>query len=155
MRELGRHEGAWAGSNAFRLMPSDPPADAPMTVTISSAAGGYLAQIAYAWTHPSDGAQQGLLAIGHGAESNAVAAFWADSWHQSPEPQSLDGMIEDDVVTVGYEYSGGWRWEIVVDTAVADRLALTMRNVIPDSAATAEMPAGPYAAMRAVLRRSD
>ncbi|MBF6618782.1 MAG: hypothetical protein ITG02_00945 [Patulibacter sp.] len=155
MRELGRHEGAWAGSNAFRLMPSDRPADAPMTVAISSGAGGHLAQIAYAWTHPSDGAQEGLLVIGHGAESNAVVAFWADSWHQSPEPQSLDGTIEEDVVTAGYEYSGGWRWEIVVDAAVADRLTVTMRNVIPESAATDAMSAGPYDAMRAVLGRSD
>jgi hypothetical protein len=154
MSELGRHEGAWGGGNAFRLMPTDAPYDAPMRAELSLAAGGHLTQIAYSWTHREDGPQEGLLVLGRGDEPNAVAAFWADSWHQKPQPRVLEGAIEGGVVTAGYVYGGEWRWEIVVDFAEVDRLTLTMNNVIPASAATAEMPAGPYAAMRAELRRS-
>ena len=154
MRELGRHDGAWGGTNGFRMMPSDPLQEAPTSAVVSRAASGLLVQVAYTWEHPGDGVQEGLLVLGQGGEPNAIVAFWADSWHQSPEPRSLEGTIEDGVVTVGYDYSGEWRWEIVVDVAELDRLTVTMNNVIPDSAATAEMPAGPYAAMRAVLGRS-
>lgn len=125
-----------------------------MSATVSRAASGLLVQVAYTWEHPADGVQEGLLVLGQGGEPDAIAAFWADSWHQSPEPRSLEGAIEDGVVTVGYDYSGEWRWEVVLDFAAADRLTVTMNNVIPASAATAEMTAGPYAAMRAVMRRS-
>lgn len=153
MDELGRHEGAWAGSNAFRLMPTDAPHDAPMNAAITRAAGGHVTQVAYSWTHPEDGEQEGLLVLGRGDGPTSVTAFWADSWHQSPQPRVLDGTSEDGVVTVGYAYSGEWRWEIVVDVSAADQVVLTMNNVIPESAATPEIAAGPYAAMHAVLAR--
>lgn len=125
-----------------------------MRATVSSAANGELTQIAYSWEHPADGEQDGLLVLGPGGEPNAVAAFWGDSWHQGPEPRTLEGTVADGVVTVGYAYSGEWRWEIVVDAATPDQLTLTMRNVVPASAAIDEISAGPYAAMNAVLHRA-
>lgn len=155
MRQLERHAGTWSGTNGFRLMPSDPLRDAPFRATVAPAASGNLTQIAYTWVHPDDGEQEGLLVLGAGSEPDAVAAFWGDSWHQSPEPRSLEGSVEDGVVTVGYAYGGDWRWQIALDVGVSDRLTLTMSNVIPASAATEAMPAGPYAAMRAELRRTD
>lgn len=154
MRQLEGHGGVWAGTNGFRLMPSDPWHEAPMRATLSGAANGALTQIAYSWTHPDDGQQDGLLVLGAGDEPNTVAAFWGDSWHQSPEPRSLTGALADGVVSVSCAYSGDWRWEIVVDVATPDRLTLTMNNVIPAAAATDEMAAGPYAAMNVVLRRA-
>ncbi len=153
MREFDRHQGAWAGTNAFRLAPADPPQHAPISASISRAAGGHITQIAYSWAHPEDGAQDGLLVLGPGAEPSTVEAFWADSWHQSPQPRTLEGSTEGGVITVGYDYSGEWRWEIVVELSAEDQVVLTMNNVVPESAATAEISAGLYAAMRAVLTR--
>lgn len=154
MHHLERHGGVWVGTNGFRLMPSDPLHDAPMSASISRAANGELAQIAYTWAHPEDGDQDGLLVLGRGEAPNAVTAFWGDSWHQSPGPRTLEGTLEGGVVTVDANYGGDWRWEIVVDAATPDRLTLTMNNVIPRSAATGGKAAGPYAAMNAVLRRA-
>src|SRR6266536_4206765 len=92
--------GAWAGSNGFRLMPSDPLHEAPATAEVSTAAGASLVAIAYAWSHPDDGAQDGLLVVG-ADDSGAATAFWGDSWHQSPTPRSCVGTIDGGVVTVG------------------------------------------------------
>lgn len=152
MPHLKRHGGGWAGSNAFRLMPGDAPQDAPMQATVAHAAGDHLVQIAYAWHHPRDGEQHGLLVLGPGPEAGAVIALWGDSWHQSPEARALVGTADGDIARVGYTYSGDWRWEIEVDASSPDTLIVTMDNIIPSSAATDEMPAGPYVAMRAVLR---
>ena len=154
MGQFEQHEGVWVGTNAFRLMPGDVPSDAPMKATISRAAKGALTQIAYTWVHPDDGEQDGLLVIGHGEESSTAVAFWGDSWHQSPEPRTLEGTIDGEAVTLVYNYGGDWRWEVIVDASAPDQVVLTMNNVIPESAATAEISAGAYAAMRAELRRA-
>lgn len=154
MRELSAHEGRWVGTNGFRLMPADAVVEAPITATVSPAAKGGLTQLAYTWVHADDGEQQGLLVIGPGEDDGSVSAFWGDSWHQKPEPRALAGTYAGDVVTVAYTYAGNWRWEIAVDASAPDALTLTMRNVIPASAAGDTMEAGPYAAMHAELRRS-
>ena len=154
MQHLEGHSGPWSGSNAFRLMPGDAPALAPISAAVVLAAGGAVAQVAYSWHHSADGPQDGLLMIGRGSGEGAAAAFWGDSWHQRPEPRHLDGVLDGGVVTVGYSYAGDWRWEIVVDATSPNRLVLTMNNVVPESAATAEMGAGPYAAMEAELTRA-
>jgi hypothetical protein len=53
--------GTWIGTNGFRLMPGDPLAELPASVTVSTAAGGHLLSVAYRWEHPADGPQEGLL----------------------------------------------------------------------------------------------
>jgi hypothetical protein len=40
------------GTNGFRLLPSDSLSEAPATGTVSLAAGGCVATIAYTWIHP-------------------------------------------------------------------------------------------------------
>ncbi|MDO9353040.1 MAG: hypothetical protein Q7T55_05065 [Solirubrobacteraceae bacterium] len=153
MAILDAHTGDWAGSNGFRLMPSDPLADAPMRASVALAANGGLTHVTYTWTHPDDGEQEGLLVLGPGEAPGTVVAFWGDSWHQKPEPRLLHGTNDGAVVTVGYVYGGDWRWEIVLDGSEPDRLTLRMDNVIPESAASADLAAGPYAAMSAALTR--
>jgi hypothetical protein len=101
--------GAWVGLNGFRLMPSDPLHEAPATAKVSTAAGESLVAMAYAWSHPSDGAQDGLLVLGVADEPGVATAFCGDSWHQSPTPRSCVGTIDGGLVTVGYEYDAGWR----------------------------------------------
>lgn len=126
--------GAWTGTNSFRLMPADPMHDAPATAELGLSAGGHLATIAYTWSHPEDGAQDGLLVIGAGAEPGTVTVLFGDSWHQQPEPQVATGTI-DGVIAVGYEYGPGWRWNITVDPTDNGVLRLQMDNVVPEDPA--------------------
>jgi hypothetical protein len=146
--------GAWAGSNGFQLMPSDPLHEAPAKAEVSTAAGGDLVAIAYAWSHPADGAQDGLLVVGAAEDPGAATAFWGDSWHQSPTPRACLGTIDGGVVTVGYEYEAGWRWQIIVDPTDPAVLRLRMDNVIPQDAVPEGATAGPYPAMVTELRRT-
>jgi hypothetical protein len=144
--------GTWTGTNGFRLMPSDPLYDAPATGEVSIAAGGNLVAIAYSWTHPDDGAQDGLLVVGADDEPGTATAFWGDSWHQSPTPKACVGTMDGDLITVGLDYGGGWRWQITVDPTSPGVLRLRMDNVIPDEVATDDKPAGPYPVMVMDLR---
>ena len=84
MHPLAQHVGIWTGTNRFRLMPDDPPAEADATAQLSLGAGGNLAVLAYTWTHPDDGAQDGVLVLGPDESPGGVVALWADSWHQQP-----------------------------------------------------------------------
>ena len=145
--------GEWTGTNGFRLMPSDPTHDAPATAEVSMKAGGNLAAIAYTWSHPADGAQDGLLVMGAAGDPGSVTALWGDSWHQSPEPRVCTGTVDSGAITVSYEYGAGWRWAITVDPTDTAALRLQMDNVIPTGAADAA-PAGAYPAMVMNLRRS-
>ena len=146
--------GSWAGANGFRLMPADPLDEAAATAEVSAAAAGTLVAIAYTWSHPADGAQDGLLVVGAAEEPGAATALWADSWHQSPAPRSLTGTIDGGVVTVGADYGGGWRWHITIDPTDPATLRLRMDNVIPPDAATSDKDAGPYPVMVIELRRT-
>src|SRR5690554_1268207 len=153
MLPFAKHVGTWQGSNAFRLMPTDPAHTARAGATVLRAAGGNLATITYNWTHPVDGVQSGLLVVGPGEEAGTVAAFWGDSWHQHPSPRMLHGTADGGVIDVGYEYEAGWRWRIIVDLSDETALLLRMDNVIPESAGTNEFSGGAYPAMLATFAR--
>lgn len=155
---LTARAGAWAGTNGFRLMPSDPFYDAPATAAVSTAAGGDLTLVAYTWTHPQDGDQDGLLVVGAADEAGStdtVVGFWGDSWHQSPAPRTLGGTEDGGVIVVGYDYEIQWRWQITIDPTDPEALRLRMDNVIPEAAAGDGIPAGPYPAMLMELRGSS
>jgi hypothetical protein len=152
------HAGSWHGTNGFRLMPGDPQQHSPATATVFRAAGGQLTSIAYTWSHPEDGNQDGLLVLGPGdsgpGEQRGVIWFWGDSWHQKPEPKLLAGSIGRGGITVSYAYEDEWRWQITLDTSVPGELNLLMENVVPASAGTGDLVAGPYAVMLAELRKA-
>ena len=151
---LPDHAGSWSGTNAFRLMPGDTQYVAAATSHVSTAAAGNLTTIAYTWSHPDDGGQEGLLVVGRSGEPPGAVAFWGDSWHQQPEPTVLAGTLEDGLLIVSYAYGGDWRWEICVDATEPEVLALRMDNIVPESAANEAVPAGAYPAMVTDLRRS-
>lgn len=153
MQSFSSHVGRWTGSNAFRLMPADAPHVAAATADVATAAAGNLIAIAYTWSHPADGAQDGLLVIGPSEEEHGAVAFWGDSWHQTPQPTVLSGGFVDDRLVLGYEYGGDWRWQIIVDATIPDSLTLSMENVVPEAAATDTVAPGAYVAMLADLRR--
>ncbi|WP_026911702.1 DUF1579 family protein [Patulibacter minatonensis] len=153
MDAFAGHTGSWTGTNGFRLMPDDPLQDAPAGAVVRGAAGGHLTEIAYTWSHPQDGEQDGLLVLGAGEAPGTVVGLWGDSWHQKPEPRVLSGTSAGRVLTVSCTYAGDWGWQVVVDASDPEVLHLSMHNVIPASAATDTMRAGPYPAMWAPLRR--
>ena len=136
-------------------MPADAPHVAAATADVATAAAGNLTAIAYTWSHPADGPQDGLVVIGPSEEVDGAVAFWGDSWHQSPQPTMLSGGFVDDRLVVSYEYGGGWRWQIIVDATIPDSLKLSMENVVPESAATDTVAPGAYVAMLADLRRQS
>lgn len=154
MSALAGHAGTWTGTNGFRLMPTDPLHEAAATARVAGAAAGHLAEVAYTWSHPADGPQDGLLVVGPGEEAGVVVAFWGDSWHQHPSPKVLDGTVQGGLITVGYTYAGDWQWQVVVDATAPEALTVTMNNVVPESAAGDGTPAGAYPAMQATLVRA-
>jgi len=154
MQLLTQHAGMWAGTNRFRLMPDDPPAAADATAQLTLGAGGNVAVLAYTWTHPDDGAQDGLLVLGPDEASGMVLAVWGDSWHQKPAAKQLSGATDGETVTVRYAYAEGWEWRITLTADRPDTLRWRMENVVPPSASgTAE--AVTYWAMDGELHRSD
>ncbi|WP_432513581.1 hypothetical protein [Kineococcus sp. SYSU DK001] len=141
----GAWAGAWAGENAFRLLPADAPHTAPATAVVQVA--GAMTTVGYAWAHPEDGDQAGLLTLGPGDGEGSVVALWGDSWHQAPQARVLLGTSGGSSVTVGYDYvEGQWRWEVTL-RAAGDGLELRMDNV---PLATGEG----HTAMLASLRRA-
>jgi hypothetical protein len=154
MELLTRHAGTWTGTNRFRLMPDDPPAEGAATAEVSLGAGGNVAVLAYTWTHPDDGVQDGLLVLGPDESPGAVLALWGDSWHQKPAAKQLAGTADRDSLTVSYSYAEEWEWRIALSLDRPDLLRWRMDNVVPPSAAgTAE--AVTYWAMDGELRRLD
>jgi Protein of unknown function (DUF1579) len=153
---LADFAGAWAGTNGFRLMPNDPLAEFPATLTVTIAAGGHLTSVAYSWQHPEDGPQDGLMVIGSAGGEGSLIAMWADSWHQKPEPMTLSGGHHraGGTVELSANYAGDWGWRIVFDGTDAENLRMRMENVVPADQAGAEVPAGPYPAMVMNLRRA-
>ena len=145
MRVFADHVGSWAGTNEFKLMPDDEPAAADFTADVSVAAGSNLVALSYTWSHPADGAQDGLLTVGLSEEPSIAVALWADSWHQSPTAAVMTGVLQGAVVTFTYEYAERWVWRTVLDATDPGALTLRMDNVVPDGA--------PYPAMLAALRR--
>jgi hypothetical protein len=154
MQLLTRHTGMWVGTNQFRLMPDDSAAEAPATAQLSLAADGNVAALAYTWTHPDDGAQDGLLVLGPDESPGGVVALWGDSWHQKPAVKQLSGTAGHGTLTVGYSYAKGWEWRITLTIDRPDMLCWRMDNVVPPSASSTG-EAVTYWAMNSELRRPD
>jgi hypothetical protein len=133
MQMLTRHAGSWTGVNRFRLMPDGPPAEAPATAELSFGAAGNIAVLAYTWSHPDDGAQDGLLVLGTEETPGGVVALWGDSWHQKPAAGQLRGVSDADSLTLGYTYAEGWEWRITLRAEQPDVLRWRMENVVPPS----------------------
>ncbi|MGW1883877.1 hypothetical protein [Streptomyces sp. NPDC001970] len=148
MAILSEFTGTWAGTNGFRLMPADPLAGFPASATVTVAAGGHLTTVTYAWEHPDDGPQEGLIVIGAGGEDDSLVATWGDSWHQKPVPMSLSGRrgAEGAFVLDG-SYGEDWGWRIVFEAGSGKELRMRMDNVLPEEYATPEVSAYPVMIM--------
>jgi hypothetical protein len=152
MKLLAQHVGVWTGRNRFRLMPDDPAAESDAAAQLSMGAGGNLVVVAYTWSHPEDGPQDGLLVLGPDEQPGDLVALWGDSWHQQPAAKRLRGTTDDRSLTVAYSYSEGWAWRITLTAGEPDVLRWRMDNVVPATASgTGEEVT--YWAMDGELRR--
>ncbi|MBB5867742.1 hypothetical protein F4553_001121 [Allocatelliglobosispora scoriae] len=144
--------GAWTGTNGFRLMPADTFSESPAGAVLTVAAGGAMVSFAYAWEHPVDGPQDGLITVASAGE-DALTALWADSWHQQPSALALAGTLRaDGVAEFRAEYAEGWFWRITLDGSPGE-FRMQMENEIPAELATEDKPADPYTVMGMVLLR--
>ncbi len=149
MDGLSSAVGSWQGTNAFRLMPTDDPYSAPASATVTAEPGGAVS-IRYTWSHPEDGAQEGLLVVAP-AEGGRLVALWLDTWHQ-PEARTSEAPARPDGGALfEYVYAKVWGWQIEV-LPEGGRLLLVMRNVVPDQRDGSF--SGPYDAMRMTLERA-
>jgi hypothetical protein len=140
--------GSWQGTNDFRLMPTDDPYSAPASATVTAEPGKSVS-MRYTWSHPKDGAQEGLLVVAP-AEGGHLAALWLDTWHQ-PEARTSEAPAgPDGGALFEYVYAGVWGWQLEV--LPGERLLIVMRNVVPDQGD--DSFSGAYDAMRMTLERA-
>lgn len=135
--------GAWAGTNAFRLMPTDATVLAPFSAAVE--ATDLIGRLTYTWRHATDGEQHGELALAAAEDVDGVpgvVGLWRDTWHQSPHARVLTGTDSGGVVSLGAEYAVGWHWRIDLEPG-AGTLTIRMFNQVPDGE--------PYETMRAEL----
>lgn len=149
MNPLEQVVGSWAGRSTFRLMPTDAFASGESSATSTSEADGWGWLLRYAWVHPDDGAQSGVLLLGSPDADGSVSAAWLDSWHQKPGFGLATGPASGGGVDLEMEYDG-WGWTIALRPD-GDRLEMLMHNVVPDGIEGASP--GPYLVMEASWNR--
>ena len=150
------------GTGTFRMMPHEEFATGPATGSVEAVAGGYGLMVRYAWTHHTDGPQQGaLLVSAPEGDDLGVQATLLDSWHQKPGPMHLAGTYGAGKVEVAGTYMETWGWQIDVDVSGESgasessagesgaAIRMVMRNVVPEEALALapegmEFEAGPY-----------
>lgn len=129
--------GAWAGNNRLHLgdwHPVKPIHDSDGTASVRERIGGQFLEIAYTWEHEEKSCE-GLLILGGDNKTDAVNAFWTDSWHMAHQLIQCSGTQVDGNVSVkgSYRVEGhpewGWRTEIIPGT---DEFKYNMYNISPE-----------------------
>lgn len=129
--------GDWKGSNTLHLgdWGPTPIRESVSTATVQERNLGQFLEIAYIWEY--DGKpQEGVIIFGGDNKTDAVNAFWTDSWHLSHNLMLCNGKespIGGISVTGSYQVEGhpdwGWRSEIA---ATDGGFEYKMFNVSPD-----------------------
>ena len=129
--------GDWKGSNRLHLGEWGPTPihESAATATVRERIGGQFLEILYTWEY--DGKpQEGVMILGGDNKTDAVNAFWTDSWHMAHNvmlcngSESADGSVS---VKGTYKVEGhpdwGWRSEIAATNAGFD---YKMFNISPE-----------------------
>ena len=129
--------GAWTGSNRLHMawQPENPLLESEGTATVSERVGGQFLEIAYTWVY-EDKTREGILILGGDNKSEAVKAFFTDSWHLAHDVMMCEGKEHTDGsidVKGSYKVEGhpdwGWRTEIIPE---GDSFQYKMYNVSPE-----------------------
>src|SRR5215207_5383599 len=129
--------GDWKGSNRLHLGEWGPTPlhESTGTATVRERIGGQFLEIAYTWEY-DEKQQEGVMILGGDNKTDAISAFWTDSWHLAHNVMRCDGTgSPDGVVSVNgtYKVEGhpdwGWRSEIVPTDSGFE---YKMFNVTPD-----------------------
>lgn len=132
----GRILGDWTGT--MRLYTSwlpDREHPSASKLSIRSRAQGKFLELAYDWAY--EGAQEGVLLLGHDAEKNVATAAWIDTWHQSTRIMACTGS-QDAANTFTLrgsfevENSPDWHWRIAIAPVSDAELRMVMHNIPPD-----------------------
>lgn len=134
--KLATLAGKWKGTNRLNLswMPN-PIKESPSTADVSLRLNGQFLEIAYTWEYEGKG-QEGVLIAGGDNKSDAVNAFWTDSWHLAHLVMLCEGVAAGDgSISVKGFYKvqnhpdWGWRTEII---PAPDSFKYVMWNVSPE-----------------------
>ncbi len=128
--------GTWKGTNRLHVswMP-DPIKDSESTATVTPRIGGQFLEIAYTWEYDGQ-PQEGVLIFGGDNKTDAVNAFWTDSWHMAHQTMLCGGKTtESGGISVMGHYKvqdhpdWGWRTEIIPGS---ESFKYLMYNVSPE-----------------------
>jgi len=129
--------GKWTGSNRLHLgdwHPVKPIHDSDGTASVRERIGGQFLEIAYTWEHEGKPCE-GVLILGGDNKTDAVNAFWTDSWHMAHQVMLCSGTQVDGNVSIkgSYKVEGhpewGWRTEIIPGD---DEFKYNMYNISPE-----------------------
>jgi hypothetical protein len=129
--------GEWKGSNRLHLgdwHPVKPIHDSDASATVRERIGGQFIEIAYRWEHEGNSCE-GVLILGGDNKTDAVNAFWTDSWHMAHQVMFCSGTQIDGNASVkgSYKVEGhpewGWRTEIIPGD---DEFKYNMYNISPE-----------------------
>lgn len=133
--------GNWNGINRLHLGDWGPTPlhESEGAATISERVGGQFLEIAYTWEY--EGKQkEGVIILGGDNKTDAVSAFWTDSWHLAHQTMLCDGLESGDgsvSVKGTYKVEGypdwGWRSEIA---ATDGGFEYKMFNISPEGEET-------------------
>lgn len=134
--KLAQLAGNWKGTNKLNLswMP-DPIKESASNASISVRVNGQCLEITYNWEYDAE-PQEGLIILAGDGKTDAIKAFWTDSWHSKNVLMPCDGIVsENGRVNVKGFYGvpdhpdWGWRTEIVPN---GDSFKYLMFNVSPE-----------------------
>lgn len=129
--------GDWVGSNRLYLgdwHPVKPIHDSDATAAVRERVGGQFLEVAYTWEHEAKPCE-GVLILGGDGKSDAVNAFWTDSWHLANQVMLCQGAQAKGSVSVtgSYKVEGhpDWRWrtEIIPND---EGFQYNMYNISPE-----------------------
>lgn len=105
------------------------------TASVRSRVGGQFLEIAYTWSY-EDKLQEGVLIFGGDNSSDAVNAFWTDSWHMAHQVMMCSGRSDaNGTIDINghYKVEGhpdwGWRTEVIPGDG---KFQYRMFNVSPE-----------------------
>ncbi len=131
--------GEWQGKNLLYTtwIEENPVRESESAAKVDLAGNAKFLKIQYDWIYENEN-QEGLLLIGSEKESDAVKAFWIDSWHMGDKFMTCDGNFSGDSILMKgfYEVPNhpdwGWRTDIIFDNE--NSFKIVMYNVTPEGA---------------------